>query len=118
MPWTDLFGAVDGAVVGRVSVRHMLTEGLALADGHIGYGVRKAYRRRGYAAELFRAGLGIACDLGIDRALVTCDDDTVGSAAVIERSGGVFENIRSVPGGASSKRRYWVPTSDGIVALG
>jgi predicted acetyltransferase len=109
VPWTDLYGVVDGVVVGRVSVRHLLTEGLALVGGHIGYGVRKAYRRRGYATELLRAGLGVARDLGIDRALVTCDDDNVGSAAVIERCGGVLEDVRSVPG-SSPKRRYWVPT--------
>lgn len=111
VPWTDLYGVVDGVVVGRVSVRHRLTEGLLQVGGHIGYGVRKAYRRRGYATELLRVGLDVARDLGIDPALVTCDEDNVGSAAVIERCGGVLEDIRSVPGG-SPKRRYWVPTSD------
>lgn len=109
VPWTDLYGVVDGVVVGRVSVRHRLTEGLIQVGGHIGYGVRNAYRRRGYATELLRVGLGIAHGLGIDRALVTCDDDNVGSAAVIERCGGVLEDIRPVADG-SPKRRYWVPT--------
>jgi predicted acetyltransferase len=110
VPWTDLFGVVNGVVVGRVSVRHRLTEGLTLVGGHIGYGVRQAYRRRGYATELLCAGLGIAHDLGIHRALVTCDDDNVGSAAVIERCGGVLEDVWSGPG-SSPKRRYWLPTS-------
>lgn len=110
VPWTDLYGVVDGVIVGRVSVRHRLTEGLLQVGGHIGYGVRKAYRRRGYATELLRAGLGIAHGLGIDRALVTCDDGNVGSATVIERCGGVLEDIRPVAGG-SPKRRYWVPTT-------
>jgi predicted acetyltransferase len=109
VPWTDLYGIVDGVVVGRVSVRHRLTEGLLQVGGHIGYGVRRAYRRRGYATELLRAGLGVAHGLGIDRALVTCDDDNVGSATVIERCGGVLEDVRSVAGGAP-KRRYLVPT--------
>jgi predicted acetyltransferase len=40
---------------------------------------------------------------------VTCDDDNVGSATVIERCGGVLEDVRSVAGGAP-KRRYLVPT--------
>lgn len=110
VPWTDLYGVVDGVIVGRVSVRHRLTEGLLQVGGHIGYGVRTAYRRRGYATELLRAGLGIARDLGIDRALVTCDDDNVGSAIVIERCGGELEDIRSAAGG-SPKRRYWVTTT-------
>jgi predicted acetyltransferase len=109
VPWTDLFGVVDGVVVGRVSVRHRLTEGLSLVGGHIGYGVRKEYRRRGYATTLLRAGLSIARRLGIERALVTCDEGNVGSATVIERCGGVLEDVVSVAGGAA-KRRYWVQT--------
>lgn len=109
VPWTDLYGVVDGVVVGRVSVRHRLTEALARVGGHIGYGVRPAYRRRGYATALLRAGLTVARDLGIDRALVTCDDDNVGSATVIERCGGVLQDVVTVPEG-SPKRRYRVPT--------
>jgi predicted acetyltransferase len=34
--------------------------------------------------------------------LVTCDDDNVASARVIERNGGVLEDVRN------GKRRYWV----------
>ena len=110
VPWSDLYAVVDGAVVGQVSVRHELTESLARVGGHIGYSVRPAYRRRGYATSLLRAGLGIARDLGIEQALVTCADDNVGSAGVIERCGGVLEDVVDVPGHAS-RRRYWVPTN-------
>ena len=39
---------------------------------------------------------------GIDRVLVTCDDDNVGSARTIESQGGVLEDIRR------GKRRYWI----------
>jgi predicted acetyltransferase len=41
---------------------------------------------------------------------VTCDDDNVGSATVIERCGGVFESLTENtenPNGAP-KRRYWI----------
>ena len=72
--------------------------------------MRPAHRRRGYASALLRAGLGVAHDLGIDRALVTCDDDNTGSATVIERCGGVLENLEAVPDGPP-KRRYWVLTA-------
>jgi predicted acetyltransferase len=34
--------------------------------------------------------------------LVTCDDTNVASATVIERNGGVLEDIRN------GKRRYWI----------
>ena len=39
--------------------------------------------------------------------LVTCDEDNVVSAAVIERGGGVLEDIRTDPDG-TPKRRYWI----------
>ena len=109
VPWTDLYGVVDGVVVGRVSVRHRLTESLERVGGHIGYGVRPAYRRRGYATALLGAGLVVAREHGIGPALVTCDDDNIGSSTVIERCGGVLEAVVTVADGRP-KRRYWVPT--------
>jgi predicted acetyltransferase len=44
---------------------------------------------------------------GIDRALVTCDDNNVGSARVIESCGGVLENVMDV-GDGLLRRRYWI----------
>jgi hypothetical protein len=46
-----------------------------------------------------------ARDLGIDPALLTCDDTNTGSRRVIESNGGVFEDKRR------DKLRFWVPTS-------
>ena len=109
VPWTDLYGIVDGVVVARVSVRHRLTEALERFGGHVGYAVRPAYRRCGYGTELLRAGLAVARDLGIDPALVTCDDDNAGSIAVIERCGGVVADVVELEDG-KLRRRYWLPT--------
>ena len=47
VPASFLVAEVDGVIVGRASVRHELNEFLAVWGGHIGYGVRPAYRRRG-----------------------------------------------------------------------
>lgn len=114
VPATFLVGVVDGQIVGRVSVRHRLNEHLARVGGHIGYGVRPAFRRRGHATELLRGGLALTRDLGIDRALVTCDDANVASAGVVERCGGVLQDV--LTDGTSRVRRYLVPT--GLVPTG
>ncbi len=84
---------VDGEVVGRISVRFSLNDFLSARGGHIGYAVRPAFRRRGYATEILSQGLAIARAHGVESALVTCNDDNVASAGVIERCGGVFTSL-------------------------
>ena len=107
VPATFLVAEAGGEIVGRSSIRHVLNEYLASDGGHTGYCVLPDFRRRGYATTILQQSLVIARALGIDRILVTCDDDNVGSAEVIERCGGVFEaNILTV--GGASKRRYWI----------
>lgn len=108
VPATFLVAEVDGEIVGRTSLRHDLNEWLAALGGHIGYGVRPAHRRRGYATEILRQTLPVAREVGLDRVLVTCDDDNVGSATVIERCGGVLEAVVPGPDGGPAKRRYWI----------
>ena len=90
--------------IGRISVRHELTEHLVEVGGHIGYDVRRSRRREGHATRMLAAVLPEAARLGIDRALITCDEDNVGSRKVIEANGGEMEDQRGV------KLRYWVPT--------
>ncbi|ANH37390.1 Acetyltransferase (GNAT) family protein [Nocardioides dokdonensis FR1436] len=107
---TFLVAEVDGEVVGRASVRHELNAFLATWGGHIGYGVRPAYRRRGHATAMLRGCLEVCRDLGIEQALVTCDVDNVASAGVIEACGGVFEDVAPAGESVAAKKRYWVPT--------
>jgi predicted acetyltransferase len=112
VPSTLLFAFVPGEdgkdrCVGRVSIRHRLNDSLAVTGGHIGYGVRPSERRKGYATLILGQALTIAKMIGIDRALVTCDDRNLGSIRTIERNGGYLEG--RVPGeNGSVKRRYWI----------
>lgn len=108
VPSTFLLAEVDGEVVGRTSIRHELNEFLSTVGGHVGYAVVPAHRRRGHATEILRQSLVLARALGIDRALVTCDEGNVGSAAVIERCGGRLESVVDNPRGGPRRRRYWI----------
>jgi predicted acetyltransferase len=108
---TFLF-AFDGArIVGRVSIRHELNDALLRAGGHVGYVVVPEFRRRGYATAMLARSIEMARrDLGIDRVLVTCDDDNLASIRTIEKNGGVLENVVTGPDLAKPRRRYWIPT--------
>jgi len=112
-PETFLVAEVAGQLVGRASVRHRLTPFLARWGGHIGYAVRPAFRRRGYATEILRQALLVAREVGVQRVLVTCDDTNVGSARVIERCGGVLQNVVAAQHGTTPKRRYWFEHATG-----
>jgi predicted acetyltransferase len=98
----------DRTVIGRASVRYGLTENLLNYDGHIGYAVAPQFRRRGYATQILRQSLNLLARRGIHRALVTCDEENVGSIGVIEANGGVLEDRRFTPGDDTPIRRYWV----------
>lgn len=100
---------LDGDVVGRVSTRFEMTEVLRTVGGHIGFMVRPAYRGRGIAGVLLRHGLDLLAAEGIDQALLTCDDGNRASAAVIERAGGVLQDVHVDE--EVRKRRYHVPTT-------
>ena len=102
VPATELWWIEGDEFLGRVGIRHRLTPALLEVGGHIGYDVRPSARRRGHATEMLRQALVIARGLGIERALVTCDVDNVGSKTVIERNGGVLEDERE------GKLRYWI----------
>ena len=104
-----LLAEADGELVGRVSLRFELNERLAAEGGHIGYGVRPAFRRRGYATEILRQGLALLRAAGVARVLVVCNDDNAGSATVIERGGGVLESVVTPDDGEPPFRRYWIP---------
>jgi predicted acetyltransferase len=107
VPSTFLVAEVDGALVGRASIRHRLDKFLLTEGGHIGYAVRPAHRRRGYATEILRQALLVARAAGVEDALITCDEDNAASVSVIERLGGRLEDVRDVAAGAP-KRRYWI----------
>lgn len=97
---------IEGAeYLGRIAVRHRLTEHLWELGGHIGYDVRPTARRQGHATAMLAAVLPLAHDLGVDPALLTSDVDNVASRRVIEINGGRLEDERH------GTYRFWLPTT-------
>jgi predicted acetyltransferase len=109
VPTTFLFAFLGTRIVGRTSIRHSLNEFLAREGGHIGYVVVPEFRRQGYATTILRLALLVARErCRVDRILVTCDADNLGSIRTIEKNGGILENVVSGPDLDGPKRRYWI----------
>jgi predicted acetyltransferase len=104
VPHTTWWWVEGEDYLGRISVRHRLTDFLRDVGGHVGYYVRPSRRRRGHATAMLRAVLPYAAYLGLEQVLVTFDGTNEGWRRVVEAAGGVLEDQRGV------KLRYWLPT--------
>ena len=93
-------------LLGAVNIRHSLNEHLLKVGGHIGDGIRPSERRKGYATEMIRLALLECKKLGIDRVLICCNSDNIGSKKSILNNGGVLENIVMDEG--KPMERYWI----------
>jgi predicted acetyltransferase len=103
---------VDGAeFLGRISIRHRLNHFLLHFGGHIGYIIAPMHRKKGYGTLILEMGLKKAAELGINPALVTCDDSNIPSKKIIEKNGGIFEDERYLEERKVTKLRYWFKTS-------
>jgi predicted acetyltransferase len=109
VPENVYWGVVDGEYIGRVSLRHVLNPHLEQWGGHIGYQVRPSRRGRGYGHALLAGVLPQARALGLERALLHCDETNVASARVIEGAGGVFAGqTPNLERDGAPGRAYWI----------
>lgn len=99
----SVFWLVDnGEFIGRINVRHRLTEELEKLGGHIGYDIRPSKRGRGYGKEMLKLALIEAKKIGIENVLITCNFDNAPSRKVIESNGGKFQDQ------VGTKNRYFI----------
>ncbi|MBZ9633433.1 GNAT family N-acetyltransferase [Clostridium sp. FP1] len=96
----------DKRIIGAINIRHYLNDYLLNFGGNIGYGIRPSERKKGYATLMLAMALPIAKELGISKALVTCDKNNLGSAKTITNNGGVLEN--EVIEDGEITQRYWI----------
>lgn len=101
--------------VGAVNIRHYLNDVLLLHGGHIGDGVRPSERRKGVATVMIGLALQECCRLGIERVLMVCDKENVGSAKSIRNNGGILEN--EVEADGITEQRYWIDLQPPFVRL-
>ena len=95
--------------IGEIAIRHRLNDALAQRGGHIGYGVRYSEWNRGYGTKMLALALEKAKERHISPVLITCNDDNLASARVMEKNGFALVDkiIVSRDGEDLLTRRYW-----------
>lgn len=105
----DVFWLVDGETfIGEASVRYELNDWLLSAAGHIGYGIRPSFERQGYGKLILKLTLAKCRDYGTGPVLVTCNEENIASARIIEANGGVLEDLRPDIQRGGMLKRYWI----------
>lgn len=93
-------------VIGIVNARHELNDYLRNFGGHIGYSILKNERRKGYGKLLLNYACNFLFSLGLEKILITCDNENVASKKTIEACGGILEN--EILEGESTTLRFWI----------
>jgi predicted acetyltransferase len=116
-PWvkSDTYLAIrenDNKIIGMVNIRHGLNENLLKENGHVGYLVRPSDRRKGYATEILRLALAKLAKKRVNKVLVCCNKENIGSVKTIQKNGGILENEVEHSASSPSNRiifqRYWI----------
>ena len=76
--------------IGHVNVRHNIPGKLAEIGGHIGYAIRPSKYGQGYGTKILKLSLEEAKKIGLEKILITCDEDNLASRKIIEKNGGEF----------------------------
>lgn len=104
----------DNKIVGTINVRWNLTESMKQFGGNIGYGICPTERRKGYNKINLYLGLIEAQKLGLDRVMLGCDVNNLGSAKTMQSLGGVLERTEVDPSDGVLTSVYWFNVNETI----
>lgn len=94
-------------IYGCLNFRHFLNDHLIYIGGHIGYGVRPSERNKGIASYMLKLALElIDTEHRLDKVLITCDKNNVGSVKTILNNNGILEN--EIVDEYKTTQRYWI----------
>lgn len=101
---------LDDLFIGELSLRHRLNDVLAVAGGHIGYGIHPRFQGQGFGKRLLTLGLDEARKVGLGRVMITASTDNIASWKIIEACGGVLQDEieDTMMHGGEMLRRYWI----------
>ena len=105
-------------LVGTISVRFILNDGLWQYGGNIGYGIRPSERRKGYNKINLYLALKVCQQHGLEVVLLDCDKDNTGSAKTMRALGGklIREHLQENSQGGQVLVQDYVIDVDAAVA--
>ena len=101
----------NGKFIGEFQLRTEFSEKVMRDIGSIGYAVRVSEQGKGYGTEILQLGLKLAKEHGMEKVLLTINDENKASIHVCEKLGGVLQDIIEAYNdveGHHLLRRYWI----------
>ena len=104
----------DNRIVGTLNLRWNLNEEMLRFGGHIGYGIRPTERRKGYNKINLYLGIVEAKKVGLEKVMLDCDVNNIGSDRTLKALGGVLERTEIDPSDGILTNVYWFNVDDTI----
>ncbi len=104
----------DNKLIGTLNLRWDLNEAMQRFGGHIGYGIRPTERRKGYNKINLYLGMIEAQKVGLERVMLDCDVNNIGSDKTLKALGGKLERTEIDPSDGILTNVYWFNVKDTI----
>ena len=104
----------DNKIVGTINIRWNLSEKMLKFGGHIGYGIRPTERRKGYNKIQLYLVLLEAQKLNLDKVMLDCSVDNLGSDKTIKALGGILERCELDESDNTMTNVYWINVDESI----
>ena len=116
VPWKTflLIRKNDNKIVGTINIRWNLSEKMLEFGGHIGYGIRPTERRKGYNKIQLYLVLLEAQKLNLDKVMIDCSVDNLGSDKTIKALGGILERCELDESDNTMTNVYWINVDESI----
>ena len=104
----------DNKIVGTINISWNLSEKMLKFGGHIGYGIRPTERRKGYNKIQLYLVLLEAQKLNLDKVMLDCSVDNLGSDKTIKALGGILERCELDEADNTMTNVYWINVDESI----
>lgn len=110
-----LIRSEDNRIIGMINIRYNLNETMLKFGGHIGYGIRPTERRNGYnKINLYLGLIKAKEDFKLDKVMLDCSIDNLGSDNTIKALGGILERSEIDPSDNTLTNVYWIDVEESI----